>query len=55
MRATVSASLAQKLYAEQQAAEGSSAEAGGDGAESGEDVVDAEFEEVDNDEESKSD
>ena len=53
--AEASAGLAQKLYAEQQAAEGSSAEAGGDGAESGEDVVDAEFEEVDNDEESKSD
>jgi molecular chaperone DnaK len=53
--AEASAGLAQKLYAEQQAAEGSSAEAGGDGAESGEDVVDAEFEEVDNDKESKSD
>ena len=53
--AEASAGLAQKLYAEQQAAEGSSADAGGDGAESGEDVVDAEFEEVDNDKESKSD
>jgi len=49
--AEASGSLAQKLYAEQaaQEAEGSQAE------ESGDDVVDAEFEEVNNDDTSKSD
>jgi len=51
--AEASASVAQKLY-ESQAAEGGDASAGeNDGG--GEDVVDAEFEEVDGDDESKSD
>ncbi len=50
--AEASGGLAQKLYAEQNAAE---AAAGGDAAEAaGDDVVDAEFEEVDKDDESKS-
>jgi len=49
--AEASAAVAQKLYAEQAAAEGD-AEAGADGGD--EDVVDAEFEEVDSDEEPKS-
>jgi molecular chaperone DnaK len=53
--AEASAGLAQKLYAEQQAKEGAKAQGGDEAAQSGEDVVDAEFEEVDNDEESKSD
>jgi molecular chaperone DnaK len=44
------AAVAQKLYAEQAAAEG---EAGGD-SDAGDDVVDAEFEEVDGDDKSKS-
>ena len=49
-----SAGLAQKLYAEQQAA-GDAGEAAADGASAaGDDVVDAEFEEVDKDDESKS-
>ena len=49
-----SAGLAQKLYAEQQAA-GDADEAAGDGASAaGDDVVDAEFEEVDKDDKSKS-
>jgi molecular chaperone DnaK len=52
--AEASAGLAQKLYAEQ-AKEGAEAQASGEDAASGEDVVDAEFEEVDNDDKSKSD
>ncbi len=47
--AEASGALAQKLYAEQQASSGEDGQ-----AESGEDVVDAEFEEVDKDDESKS-
>jgi len=53
--AEASAGLAQKLYAEQQSKEGAEAQGGDGAAQSGEDVVDAEFEEVDNDDESKSD
>ena len=50
--AEASGGLAQKLYAEQNAAEGATE---GDAAEAaGDDVVDAEFEEVDKDDESKS-
>jgi molecular chaperone DnaK len=51
--AEASAGLAQKLYAEQ-AKKGAEAKDGKNGSQSGEDVVDAEFEEVDNDDESKS-
>jgi molecular chaperone DnaK len=51
--AEASASVAQKLY-ESQAAEGGAGANGADGDSSGEDVVDAEFEEVDGDSESKS-
>ncbi len=51
--AEVSASVAQKLY-ESQAAEGGDS-GGADGGKSGDDVVDAEFEEVDEDAKSKSD
>jgi molecular chaperone DnaK len=51
--AEASAGLAQKLYAEQ-AKEGAETEDGKGDSSSGEDVVDAEFEEVDSDEESKS-
>ena len=47
-----SGSLAQKMYAEQAADAG--AEGAGDGAATGDDVVDAEFEEVDKGDESKS-
>ena len=49
--AEASGSLAQKLYAEQQADEAAEAQPGDTG---GDDVVDAEFEEVDKDDESKS-
>ena len=49
--AEASGSLAQKLYAEQQGEEGASEAEEGPG---GDDVVDAEFEEVDKDDESKS-
>ena len=49
--AEASGSLAQKLYAEQQAAEGTGA---ADAEAAADDVVDAEFEEVDKDDESKS-
>ena len=49
--AEASGSLAQKLYAEQQAAEGAGAS---DAEAAADDVVDAEFEEVDKDDESKS-
>jgi molecular chaperone DnaK len=49
--AEASGSLAQKLYAEQQAAEGAGA---ADAEAAADDVVDAEFEEVDKDDESKS-
>jgi molecular chaperone DnaK len=49
--AEASGSLAQKLYAEQQGEEGASKAEEGPG---GDDVVDAEFEEVDKDDESKS-
>ncbi len=52
--AEASAGLAQRLYAEQ-AKEGTQAEDGGEAAQSGDDVVDAEFEEVDNDDDPKSD
>jgi len=52
--AEASAGLAQKLYAEQ-ATEGAEKPDGDEAGKSGEDVVDAEFEEVDGDEESKSD
>ena len=48
-----SGTLAQKLYAEQGAAEGAGPEASGGAAD--DDVVDAEFEEVDKDDKSKSD
>ena len=51
--AEASGTLAQKLYAEEQAAE-SSGETQQQQAESGDDVVDAEFEEVDKDDRSKS-
>jgi molecular chaperone DnaK len=51
--AEASAGLAQKLYTEQ-AKKGAEAKDGKNGSQSGEDVVDAEFEEVDNDDESKS-
>jgi len=50
--AEASASVAQKLYEEQAAAEGADAPAD---ESKGDDVVDAEFEEVDSDDESKSD
>ena len=50
--AEVSGGLAQKLYADQNAAEGGADDAGT--AAAGDDVVDAEFEEVDKDDESKS-
>ncbi|MDA0679655.1 MAG: molecular chaperone DnaK [Proteobacteria bacterium] len=49
--AQASASVAQKLYEEQAAEDGSTSESGN----SGDDVVDAEFEEVDSDNKSKSD
>jgi molecular chaperone DnaK len=49
--AEASGALAQKLYTEQQA---ESAGGGENQAESGDDVVDAEFEEVDKDDQSKS-
>ena len=52
--AEASAGLAQKLYAEQEKA-GGEAQDGGEAASSGDDVVDAEFEEVDSDDEQKSD
>ncbi len=50
--AEVSGGLAQKLHADQKAAEGGADDAGA--AAAGDDVVDAEFEEVDKDDESKS-
>jgi molecular chaperone DnaK len=50
--AEASAKLAQKLYAEQ-TSEGAAAKKGNGGEQSGDDVVDAEFEEVDSDDESK--
>jgi molecular chaperone DnaK len=50
--AEVSGGLAQKLYADQNAAEGGAEDAGAEAT--GDDVVDAEFEEVDKDDESKS-
>jgi molecular chaperone DnaK len=50
--AEASASVAQKLYEEQAAAEGADA---AEGENKGDDVVDAEFEEVDSDDETKSD
>ena len=50
--AEVSGGLAQKLYADQNAAEGGAEDAAAEAA--GDDVVDAEFEEVDKDDESKS-
>ncbi len=52
--AEASAGLAQKLYAEQ-AKESSAAQDSSEAAQSGDDVVDAEFEEVDNDDDPKSD
>lgn len=51
--AEASASIAQKAYEAQAAEEGADQAGGGESA-NGEDVVDAEFEEVDNDDESKS-
>jgi molecular chaperone DnaK len=50
--AEASAGLAQKLYAEQ-AKEGSEGQEGGEAAERGDDAVDAEFEEVDSDDDPK--
>ncbi len=47
--AEASGSLAQRLYAEQQGAEGQAEGSGADGSGSEDDVVDAEFEEVDKD------
>jgi molecular chaperone DnaK len=52
--AEASAGLAQKLYAEQEKA-GGEAQDGGEAASADDDVVDAEFEEVDSDDEQKSD
>ena len=52
--AEASAGLAQKLYAEQ-AKEGAEAQDGSESAQAGDDAVDAEFEEVDSDDEKKSD
>ncbi len=52
--AEASAGLAQKLYAEQ-AKEGAEAQDGAEAADAADDVVDAEFEEVDSDDDSKSD
>ncbi len=52
--AEASAGLAQKLYAEQ-AKEGAEGHDGGETAQAGDDAVDAEFEEVDSDDEKKSD
>ncbi len=52
--AEASAGLAQRLYAEQ-AKDGTQAQDGGEAAQSGDDVVDAEFEEVDKDDDPKSD
>ncbi len=49
-----SAGLAKRLY-EEQAKDASQEQDGGDAAPSGDDVVDAEFEEVDNDDDTKSD
>ena len=52
--AEASAGLAQRLYAEQ-AKDSTQAQDGSEAAQSGDDVVDAEFEEVDNDDDPKSD
>ncbi len=52
--AEASAGLAQRLYAEQ-AKDGTQAQNGSEAAQSGDDVVDAEFEEVDSDDDPKSD
>ena len=52
--AEASAGLAQKLYAEQ-AKEGAEGQDGSETAQAGDDAVDAEFEEVDSDDEKKSD
>ena len=52
--AEASAGLAQKLYAEQ-AKEGAEGQDGSESAQAGDDAVDAEFEEVDSDDEKKSD
>jgi len=52
--AEASAGLAQRLY-EEQAKDSTQAQNGSEAAQSGDDVVDAEFEEVDNDDDSKSD
>jgi molecular chaperone DnaK len=52
--AQASAAIAQKLYAQQGEQEGAGAAGAGDGDSSSEEVVDAEFEEVDDDRKSKS-
>ncbi len=53
--AEASAGLAQRLYEEEQAKDSSQTQDGSEAAQAGDDVVDAEFEEVDNDDDTKSD